>query len=99
MPEGAKPTATSRVEKLSASIALSVPDLDEPVMESVAIIDPLLGATVSDEAGRRPPRLVTKILLEEIATAKGAIPTGTSRFTRFDSASITARVLFRLNAT
>src|SRR5712692_5946122 len=99
MPEGARPTATSRVEKSSASIAVSVPELDEPVVASVVIIDPLLGATVSDEAGRRPPRLVTKMFLEETATANGAMATATSRFTCFDSASITARVLFRLNAT
>src|SRR5436190_449506 len=43
IPEGASPTGRCRVEKSFASITLIVPEIDEPVTESVAINDPLLG--------------------------------------------------------
>ena len=66
--DGARPTGTSRVEKSCASIAVSVPETDEPVRGSVATIEPLDGATVSDFTGRHPPRLVTKTCVRDATT-------------------------------
>src|SRR6266851_2602135 len=101
MPEGASPTGNSRTERVSASITLTVPEVEAPVTGSVITAEPLLDAVVSEEAGRLPPRLETKILpcLCETTTPNGAIPTGISCVIECDAVSTTASELLRLNAT
>jgi hypothetical protein len=62
IPEGARPTAISRVLNVCSSITLIVPETAVPVTGSVNASEPLVGAVVSDARGTRPPRFDTKIL-------------------------------------
>src|SRR5260370_29045494 len=99
--EGARPTGISRTEKSDVEITLTVPEAEDPLMGSVSIWEPLLGAGVSPLLGLRPPRLATKTspAFWATATPNGAIPTGISRNSLRSFALITATVLFRSSAT
>src|SRR5437764_8896491 len=99
--DGASPTEISRADNVSASTTLSVPVVDDPVTGSVTTAVPLEGAVVSLAVARLPARLVTNIRprVLDTATENGAFPTATSFVIVCVAASITARVLLRLNAT